>query len=155
LVLFESGAILLYLAAKTGRFMPAGAVEKWNATQWLVWQMGSVGPNFGQAFHFMHQHPEDTPAEEVLCGRERYIGEVQRLCTVMDDRLAVSEFLSGPEYSIADIATYPWIALHRWFDIDLAVMPNLQRWYLKIGSRPAVLRGMDVPARDQMEQHAR
>jgi GSH-dependent disulfide-bond oxidoreductase len=154
LALFESGAILLYFAEKTGRFLPADEAGRWIATQWLMWQMGGVGPNFGQAFHFLHQHPEDAPVDAIEYGRERYVGEVRRLCTVMDGCLADSAFLAGADYSVADIATYPWIALHKWFDLDLAAMPHLRRWYDTIKARPAVQRGMDVPTREQMEQHA-
>lgn len=155
LALFESGAILMYLAARTGKFMPADAQGQWIATQWLMWQMGGVGPNFGQAFHFLHQHPKDAPAEAIAYGQERYGGEVRRLCTVIDTHLAENEYLAGSDYSVADIATYPWIALHKWFDLDLAAMPHLRRWYETITTRPAVQRGMDVPSRDQMEKHAR
>jgi GSH-dependent disulfide-bond oxidoreductase len=154
LTLFESGAILLYLAQKTGMFLPAGEKDRWRAVQWLMWQMGGVGPNFGQAFHFLHQHPEDAPDEAIAYGRERYGGEVRRLCEVMNARLAVAPFLAGEVYSVADIATFPWIALHKRFDLDLARLPHLRRWYDEIGVRPAVWRGMDVPTRDQMEEHA-
>ena len=154
LALFESGAILLYLAGKTGRFLPSDEADRWIATQWLMWQMGGVGPNFGQAFHYLHQHSDDAPVEAIEYGRERYVGEVRRLCAVMDERLADSVFLGGADYSVADIATYPWIALHKWFDLDLAAMPHLRRWYDLIKARPAVQRGMDVPTRKQMEEHA-
>lgn len=155
LALFESGAILLYLAGKTGRFLPSDEADRWIATQWLMWQMGGVGPNFGQAFHYLHQHPDDAPVAAIAYGRDRYMGEVCRLCAVMDDRLADSAFLAGAEYSVADIAIFPWIALHKWFDLDLAAMPHLRGWYDTIKARPAVQRGMDVPTRDQMEKHAR
>ena len=154
LALFESGAILLYLAQKTGLFLPDDERDRWIAVQWLMWQMGGVGPNFGQAFHFLHQHPDDAPAEAIDYGRKRYGGEVLRLCAVMDKQLAVNEFLAGKEYTVADIATYPWVALHKWFGVDLAAMPHLRRWYDTIKVRPAVARGMDVPTRDQMEKHA-
>lgn len=154
LALFESGAILLYLAQKTGAFLPDDESGRWIAIQWLMWQMGGVGPNFGQAFHYFHQHPEDAPADAIEYGRRRYGGEVRRLCAVMDARLSESGFLAGPDYTVADIATYPWIALHKWFDLDLAAMPHLRRWYETIKARPAVQRGMDVPTRDRMEQHA-
>lgn len=154
LALFESGAILLYLAQKTGKLMPADATGRWVATQWLMWQMGGVGPNFGQAFHFLHQHPAEAPDDAIAYGRTRYGGEVRRLCAVMETRLSATEYLAGPEYSVADIATYPWIALHRWFDLDLAAMPHVQRWYDTIKARPAVQRGMDVPTREQMEEQA-
>ena len=154
LALFESGAILLYLADKTGKFLPEDEIGRWIATQWLMWQMGGVGPNFGQAFHFLHQHPADAPDATIAYGRDRYVAEVRRLCRVMDDRLAANQFLAGGDYSVADIATFPWIALHRWFDLDLAAMPHLRRWYDIVAARPAVTRGMDVPTREQMDQHA-
>lgn len=154
LTLFESGAILLYLAQKTGMFLPPDEKGRWVAVQWLMWQMGGVGPNFGQAFHFLHQYPEDVPEEEIAYGRARYGGEVSRLCDVADARLAEAAFLAGDDYSVADIATYPWIALHKWFGLDLARWPHLRRWCEEIGGRPAVRRGMDVPTRDQMEEHA-
>ena len=154
LALFESGAILLYLADKTGKFLPEDEIGRWIATQWLMWQMGGVGPNFGQAFHFLHQHPADAPDAAIAYGRDRYVAEVRRLCRVMDDRLAANQFLAGGDYSVADIATFPWIALHRWFDLDLAAMPHLRRWYDIVAARPAVTRGMDVPTREQMDQHA-
>ena len=154
LALFESGAILLYLADKTGRFLPADPAGRWTATEWLMWQMGGIGPTFGQAFHFLHQHPKDAPDGAIAYGQKRYGGEVRRLCAVMDARLAESRFLAGDDYSVADIAAFPWIALHKWFDLDLAELPHLRRWYDTIKARPAVARGMDVPTRDQMEIHA-
>jgi GST-like protein len=154
LVLFESGAILLYLAQKTGLFLPEDEKDRWRAVQWLMWQMGGVGPNFGQAFHFLHQHPEDVPDETIEYGRSRYGAEVTRLCNVMNARLAEAACLAGDDYSVADIATYPWVALHKWFDLDLAALPHLRRWYDEIKTRPAIRRGMDVPTRDQIEHHA-
>mgnify|MGYP006098317753 CR=1 FL=1 len=154
LALFESGAILLYLASKTGRFLPADGGGRGIATQWLMWQMGGVGPNFGQAFHFLHQYPHDAPASAIEYGRKRYVGEVRRLCVVLEARLADSEFLAGSVYSVADIATYPWIALHKWFGVDLAAMPHLARWYDTIKVRPGIQRGMNVPTREQLEIHA-
>lgn len=155
LALFESGTILLYLAQKTGLFLPEDEKARWVAIQWLMWQMGGVGPNFGQAFHFLHQHPADAPDDAIAYGRARYGGEVRRLCDVMNARLAEATFLAGEDYSVADIATYPWVALHKWFDLDLDALPHLRRWYGEIKARPAVQRGMDVPTRNQMENHAR
>ncbi len=155
LALFESGAIVLYLAQKTGLFLPEDEKDRWIATQWLMWQMGGVGPNFGQAFHFLHQNPADASDEAIAYGRARYGGEVRRLCDVMNARLAEAAFLAGKDYSVADIATYPWIALHKWFDLDLDGLPHLRRWYGEIKAHPAVQRGMDVPTRNQMENHAR
>ena len=155
LPLFESGAILLYLADRTGSFLPAAASGRWIAIQWLMWQMGGIGPQFGQAFHFLHQSPAGAPAAAIAYGRKRYGAEVRRLCAVMDARLADAAWLAGAEYSVADIAVFPWIALHRRLDIDLAAAPHLARWYDAVRERPAVRRGMDVPTRLQLERHSR
>ena len=138
--LFESGAILVYLAGKTGKFLPKSASGKYEALQWLMWQMGGVGPMFGQAHHFLRAAPEQVPY-----GIKRYTDEARRLYGVLDRRLAEAAFMAG-EYSIADIATYPWIARHEWHKVDLAEFPNVKRWYDTIGRRPAVVRGMAVPA---------
>ncbi|CAM9789629.1 unnamed protein product [Phaeothamnion confervicola] len=137
--LFESGAILVYLAGKTGRFLPASTQGKYDALQWLMWQMGGVGPMFGQAHHFLRAAPEQVPY-----GIKRYVDEAKRLYGVLDRRLAEAAYMAG-EYSIADIATYPWIARHEWHKVDLAEFPNVKRWYDTIGRRPAVVRGMAVP----------
>jgi len=150
--LFESGAILMYLAEKTGRLWPGDPEARWRTVQWLMFQMGGVGPMFGQAFHFLHQAPEDAPAGALDYGRARYRGEAERLCAVLDRRLGEVEFLAG-DYSIADIAVFPWVALHGWFEIDLAAFPHLGRWYDTIRARPAVRRGMDVPSREQIRAH--
>jgi GST-like protein len=137
--LFESGAILVYLAGKTGKFLPVSARGKYEALQWLMWQMGGVGPMFGQAHHFLRAAPEQVPY-----GIKRYTDEARRLYGVLDRRLADAAYMAG-EYSIADIATYPWIARHEWHKVDLAEFPNVKRWYDTIGRRPAVVRGMAVP----------
>ena len=138
--LFESGAILVYLAGKTGKFLPASTHGKYEALQWLMWQMGGVGPMFGQAHHFLRAAPEQVPY-----GIKRYTDEARRLYGVLDKRLAQAAYMAG-EYSIADIATYPWIARHEWHKVELAEFPNVKRWYDTIGRRPAVARGMAVPA---------
>ena len=138
--LFESGAILVYLAGKTGKFLPTSTKGKYEALQWLMWQMGGVGPMFGQAHHFLRAAPEQVPY-----GIKRYTDEARRLYGVLDRRLAEAAYLAG-EYSIADIATYPWIARHEWHKVDLVEFPNVKRWYDTIGRRPAVVRGMAVPA---------
>lgn len=151
--LFESGAILLYLADKTGRFLPAADDERWCVVEWLMWQMGGVGPNFGQAFHFRHQHPPDAPAADIAYGRARYDTELYRLYRVMNDRLSGTPFLGGATYGVADIATFPWVALHKWFDLDLAAYPAVARWYEQVRERPAVRRGMDVPSRAALATH--
>ena len=96
-----------------------------------MWQMGGVGPSFGQAFHFLHQHPDDAPAEDIAYGRDRYSGEVRRLCGVMDRRLSENRHLAGVEYTVADIAAFPWVALHRWFELiwENAASATLVRRY--------------------------
>src|SRR4051812_41280114 len=139
LKLFESGAILIYLAGKTGKFLPTAARGKYIALQWLMFQMGGVGPMFGQAHHFLRAAPEQVPY-----GIKRYTDETRRLYGVLDRRLADVAFLAD-EYSIADIATFPWIARHEWHKVDLAEFPNVKRWYDTINRRPAVVRGMAVP----------
>jgi GST-like protein len=138
--LFESGAILVYLAGKTGRFLPQSARGKYEALQWLMFQMGHVGPMFGQVHHFLRAAKEQVPY-----AIERYGKETRRLYGVLDSRLAEAPFLAT-EYSIADIATYPWVARHDWHKVDLAEFPSVKRWYDTIGRRPAVARGMAVPA---------
>ncbi len=141
LPLFESGAILVYLSAKVGnRFLPATDRGKWIALQWLMFQMGGVGPMFGQAHHFMRAKKDEIPY-----GSERYGTEAKRLYGVLNKRLLEAAYLAD-EYSIADIATYPWVARHEWHRVDLAEFPAVKRWYDTIGRRPAVVRGMAIPA---------
>jgi GST-like protein len=137
LPLFESGAILIYLAEKTGKFFPQK--YKYQVLQWLMFQMGGVGPMFGQAHHFMRAKKDEIPY-----GTERYGAEAKRLYGVLNTRLAQAPYLAE-EYSIADIATYPWVARHEWHRVDLAGFPAVKRWYDLVGLRPAVLRGMAVP----------
>ena len=138
--MMESGAILIYLAGKTGKFLPRSVCGKYDALQWLMFQMGHVGPMFGQAHHFMRAKKDEIPY-----GTERYGKEAKRLYGVMDVQLGKNAFLSGNEYTIADIATYPWVARHEWHRVDLAEFPSVKRWYDKIGARPAVQKGMAVP----------
>ena len=140
LALFESGAILVYLAGKAGRFLPQTVRGKYLALQWLMFQMGGIGPMFGQAHHFMR-----TRKDEIPYGSERYGAEAQRLYAVLQKRLSESAYLTD-EYSIADIATYPWVARHEWHRVDLAQFPAVNRWYGTIGRRAAVARGMAVPS---------
>ena len=139
--LFETGAILLYLAEKSGRFMPQEARARQLANQWLMWQMGGFGPMLGQAHHFRRFAKEQVPY-----AIERYTNETRRLYGVLDRRLGEADYLAGEDYSVADIATYPWAARHEWHGMDLADFPNVKRWYDAIGARPAVERGMAVPA---------
>jgi GST-like protein len=141
LPLFESGAILVYLSGKTGgRFLPQTDRGKYIALQWLMFQMGGVGPMFGQAHHFMRAKKDEIPY-----GTERYGAEAKRLYGVLNTRLSEAAYLAD-EYSIADIATYPWVARHEWHRVDLAAFPAVKRWYDTIGARPAVARGMAVPS---------
>ncbi len=134
--LMESGAILMYLAETYDRF---GGDDRWQTLEWLMLQMGGVGPMLGQAHHFLRFNPGRAPYAE-----ERYGAEAKRLYTVLDDRLRDREYLSG-SYSIADMATWPWISRYEWQGIQWEDHPHLLRWYLAIANRPAVQRGYDVP----------
>jgi GST-like protein len=136
--MMESGAILLYLADRHRRFQ---GDDPWETLQWLMLQMGGVGPFLGQAHHFLHFNPGKAPYAE-----ERYRNEARRLYGVLDARLAERNYLAG-SYSIADIATWPWISRYEWQDIDWAEFPHLKRWYLEVAGREAVQRGYDVPYR--------
>lgn len=136
----ESGAILIYLAGKSGKLLPADLRSRLETIQWLMFQMGGVGPMLGQAHHFLRFAPEVIPY-----AIDRYSKEATRIYGVLNTRLDKSEWLGGASYSIADIATYPWIARHDWQGIDLKRFPALRRWYETIGSRPAVQRGMEIP----------
>ena len=137
--LFESGAILLYLAWKTDRFLPREATAQFESIQWLMFQMGGVGPMFGQAHHFLRAAPEPNPY-----GIERYTKETRRLYKVLDGHLAKHQYLAAA-YSVADMATYPWIARHEWHKVDLGDFPAVKRWYDEVGARPAVQAGMKIP----------
>ena len=137
---FESGAILIYLAEKTGCLMPSDARQRLVVLQWLMFQMGGVGPMFGQANHFIKFASEDVPY-----GKTRYRNEVMRLLGVMDRRLAVVPYLAG-DYSIADVATWPWVMRTEWYDTDWSRFPNVRRWYDTIGEREAVIRGVAIPS---------
>ena len=139
LALFESGAILLYLAEKTGRLLPAAARARYEALQWLMWQMGGFGPMLGQAHHFRRFVKEQIPY-----AIDRYSNEARRLYGVLDNRLGQADFVAG-DYGIADIAIFPWAARHEWQGIALEEFPNVKRWYDAIAARPAVQKGMAVP----------
>jgi glutathione S-transferase len=138
LVVFESGAILMYLAEKTGRLMPQDIRGRTTTIQWLMFQMSAVGPMMGQAGVFYRYAPEKIPY-----AIDRYQREVRRLFEVLDGQLSRQEFLAG-EYSIADIATWPWVQGHDWVGVGVDGLPQLQRWLGVVGSRPAVQRGMQV-----------
>jgi GST-like protein len=137
--LFESGAILMYLSEKTGKFWPQDANGRWQTVQWLMWQMGGIGPMLGQAHHFLKFNVGKAPYAE-----QRFLKEAKRLYGVLDRRLAEVEFVAG-SYSIADIAIWPWISRFEWQTIDLNDYPNVRRWYLAIAARPGVQRGYHVP----------
>jgi len=139
IAMMESGAILIYLAGKTGKFLPRSVSGKYEALQWLMFQMGGVGPMFGQAHHFMRAKKDEIPY-----GSERYGNEAKRLYGVMEKRLSGLDFFAR-EYSIADMAIYPWVARHEWHRVELGAFPNVKRWYDKVGARPAVIKGMAVP----------
>ena len=137
--LMESGAILLYLAEKCGRLISKEKSRYWETIEWLMWQMGGPGPILGQIHHFVKFNPGKSSYAE-----ERYTAEGKRLYGVLDKRLQDREFVVG-EYSIADVAIWPWISRFNWQAIDIAQYPNVTRWYLSIAARPAVQRGYQVP----------
>lgn len=137
--LFESGAILIYLAEKTGRFLPADARGRYETLQWLMFQMGGIGPMFGQTHHFRKFAPEPVPY-----AIERYSKETKRLYGVLNRRLGGNEFVAG-DYSIADMAIYPWCQRADWQGVELGDFPNVARWMKIMAERPAVERGMSVP----------
>jgi GSH-dependent disulfide-bond oxidoreductase len=139
--LFESGAILVYLAAKAGKFMPRSDRAKYEVLEWLMFQMGGVGPMLGQAHHFRMYAPE-----KIEYAINRYSNEAKRLYGVIDKRLARSEWLGGAEYSIADIATFPWLRSWQNQGIVLDEYPKLKAWFERIAARPAVQRGVKVLA---------
>jgi GSH-dependent disulfide-bond oxidoreductase len=137
--LFESGAILMYLAEKTGRFWPKSGEAHWQTIEWLMWQMGGVGPMLGQVHHFVKFNRGKAPYAE-----ERYSKEAHRLYGVLERRLAQIEYVAG-EYTIADMAIWPWISRFEYQEIDLNAYPNIARWYRQIAARPAVQKGYHVP----------
>jgi GSH-dependent disulfide-bond oxidoreductase len=139
--LFESGAILLYLAAKTGKFLPKSDRAKFKMLEWLMFQMGGVGPMLGQAHHFRIYAPE-----KIEYAVNRYTNEAKRLYGVMDKQLANQKFIAGNQYSIADIAIFPWLRSWQNQGIDWADSPHLKAWFDKIAARPAVQRGVAVLA---------
>ena len=141
ITLMESGAILIYLADRHGRFLPREGEERYRVLEWLMWQMGGVGPMIGQAHHFLRAAPGRAPYAE-----ERFADEVARLYRVLEERLDGREFVAE-DYSIADIAIWPWIARFEWHRVDLNAYPNVKRWYQAIARRPAVIAGYDVPVR--------
>jgi GST-like protein len=142
LALFESGAILIYLAEKTGRFLPADPRGRHTAIQWLMWQMSGLGPQHGQAHHFLRYAPD--PPEYAV---QRYSREARRLFDVLELRLSEVDYLAG-EYSIADMACWPWVRACRAIDMDVRDWPAITAWYRRIAARPAVQAGAAVPEND-------
>jgi GST-like protein len=141
LPLFESGAILIYLAEKTGYLLPKDATGRYRVLQWLMWQMGGLGPMLGQAHHFRQYAPE-----RIQYAYDRYTNEARRLYGVLDRRLAESPYLGGEHYSIADIAAFPWTRNPERQGVEAGDYPNYQRWAERIAARPAVQRGLEVLA---------
>ena len=139
--LFESGAILVYLAGKTGRFLPADVRGRYETLEWLMFQMGGVGPMLGQAHHFRMYAPE-----KIAYAVDRYSNEAKRLYGVLDRRLASHAFVAGAEYTIADIAIFPWLRSWKNQGIDLDDFPHVKAWFDGIAARPAVMRGVEVLA---------
>ncbi len=138
--IFESGAILIYLAEKSGRFLSAEPKPRSRTIQWLMFQMSAIGPMQGQANVFRHYFPERLPSVE-----SRFVNECKRLYGVLDGALAVTPFVAGEDYSIADMAVFPWIAQSGYSGIDIGAFPNLSRWFDRVGARSAVERGMKIP----------
>jgi GST-like protein len=139
--MFESGAILMYLAAKTGRFLPAGLADRYRVLQWLMFQVGHIGPLLGQAHHFRIYAPEKIPY-----AIERYTNEAKRLYGVLDRQLGHSKYVACDEYTIADIAMFPWLRAWKRQGIDWADFPQLKGWFDEIAARPAVERAVQVLA---------
>jgi GST-like protein len=140
ITLMESGAILIYLADKTGKFISRHFKDRAKTIEWLMYQMGNVGPMLGQVHHFVKFNPDVSNY-----AAERYSNKANHIYGVLDKRLQESPYLAGDEYSIADIATWPWISRFEWQQMDLASFSHLSRWYKEIAERPAVQRGYDVP----------
>lgn len=142
--LMESGAIMMYLADKSGKFWPQDPDDKWSTVEWLMFQMGGVGPMFGQCHHFTKYNPGIAPYAE-----DRYLNETKRLYGVMNERLGKTAFLACNEYTIADMAVWPWVARFDWQSVDLNEFPNVRRWFLEVLDRPATRRGWNVPENEQ------
>lgn len=148
---FESGAILLYLARKTGRFLGETERARVAVEQWLMWQMGGVGPMAGQAHHFLKYAPALEPPQDLPYAKARYRNEVARLYGVLDRQLAQNRYAAGPDYTIADMAIWPWASLWEGQQHDLATTPHMARWLEEVGARPAVQRGRALAAEKRGE----
>ncbi len=143
ITLMESGAIMLYLAEKTGKFLPSDPAQRWQTIEWLMWQMGGLGPMAGQTHHFVKFNPGKSDYAE-----QRYANETHRLYGVLNKQLAQAEFIAG-DYTIADIACWPWVSRYEWQGINLDEFPHVMRWYKTIAQRPAVVKGYQVPVYTQ------
>jgi len=141
ITMMESGAILLYLSEKTGKFMPKNDEERWKRDEWLMFQMASVGPMLGQVHHFLKFN-----AGKSIYAEDRYSNEALRIYGVLENQLNKNEYVAGNDYSIADIAIWPWISRFEWQKIDLKKFPKILEWYKKIALRDAVIKGYDVPS---------
>ncbi|KZL14866.1 Disulfide-bond oxidoreductase YfcG [Pseudovibrio axinellae] len=137
--LMESGAIMLYLADKYQKFMPKDAEKRWKTIEWLMWQMGGLGPMAGQTHHFAHFNPDKSEY-----AKDRYLNETKRLYSVLEKQLEGHDFIVD-DYSIADMACWPWVSRYEWQQIDLDDFPNVRAWYQRIAARPAVQKGYHVP----------
>ena len=144
---FESGAILIYLAEKSGKFY--NSEDRLEINQWLMAQMGYIGPMLGQHHQFHHYHPGKSKF-----GEDRYFKISKRIYQELDERLAIKKFLSGDNYTISDIATFPWIARHEWHDIGLSKFKNLTRWYSEISKRDAVIKGFSFMNKNELPPKA-
>ncbi|MGI9535976.1 MAG: glutathione S-transferase family protein [Desulfocapsaceae bacterium] len=138
--LFESGAILLYLAEKSGQLLPENVNDKWQVMQWLMWQVAGHGPMLGQAHHFLHYNPGKSDYSE-----KRYLLEARRLYGVLDKQLEGQRFVATNELTIADIAVWPWVSRYQFHKIDMAEFTNVLEWYLRLAKRPAFQTGYRVP----------
>jgi len=147
IALFESGEILLYLAEKADRFLPASGADRYVVLEWLMFQMGGVGPMLGQAHHFRVYAPE-----KIVYAIERYTKEAERLYGVMNQRLSEVPYFAGAEYSIADMSIWPWLCYHERQGINIDDYPHVKRWYQEIGERPAVKRGVQILAQHTSSQ---
>ena len=143
--LMESGAILMYLASKTGKLLPSDPDKYWETIQWLMWQKAGFGPTLGAALHYLKFNRGKAPYSE-----ERYQREAYRLYATLDRQLEGREFITGDDYTIADIAAWPWAARHEFQNVELDEYPNVLDWYLRIARRPAVKAGWNVPVEDDI-----
>jgi len=137
-VVFEPGAILMYLAEKSGKFMPQASTERFDVLQWLLFETAKIGPTLGNTKHFMYHAPEEVPY-----ATKRFNNEAKRIFSILEKQLSENEYLAG-EYSIADIATYPWVKEYERYGISAEQVPNLCEWLTKLGERPAISKGFEV-----------